>query len=166
MIRTSGALGATERAQAEASDPAVSAWVGANAGAYALLFGQWVGPAGKVCAFEPSPPMRQQLARHVRLNGLEQVIEVVPVAAADRNGEAEFTLAPPDGMHRLLPNQSCEGSLRVPVVTLDSFCADRGPMDIPCAAARRAYEIYNFRSQGRENHLCLYRAGCVPEKQR
>ena len=33
MIRTSGALGATERAQAEASDPAVSAWVGANAGA-------------------------------------------------------------------------------------------------------------------------------------
>ena len=29
--------------------------IGANVGAYSMLLGQWVGPAGRVFAFEPAP---------------------------------------------------------------------------------------------------------------
>ena len=49
--------------------------VGANLGAYTLLFGQWVGAAGRVVAFEPSAASRSGLARHVHLNDLEDRVE-------------------------------------------------------------------------------------------
>jgi FkbM family methyltransferase len=100
--------------------------VGANVGAYSLLFAQWVGQSGKVYAFEPSPAMRAGLVRHLRLNGLDHVVDIVPAAVADRCTEMDFTTAPPDGMHRLLTSSSGNGTLRVPVVTLDGFCSERG----------------------------------------
>ena len=100
--------------------------VGANVGAYSLLFAQWVGPAGKVYAFEPSPHTRASLSRHLQLNGLAGVVETVPAAVADRCAEAEFTTAPPDGLHRLAASASTPDALRVPVVSLDAFCSERG----------------------------------------
>ena len=60
--------------------------VGANLGAYTLLFAQWVGPAGRVFAFEPSAASRSGLARHVHLNELEDRVEIVSAAVANRTG--------------------------------------------------------------------------------
>ncbi|MDZ4687734.1 MAG: FkbM family methyltransferase [Planctomycetaceae bacterium] len=99
--------------------------IGANAGAYSLLFGRWVGSSGRVFAFEPSPATRVNLQRHLQLNGLSGVIEIVPAAVADQCTEAEFTTAAPDGMHRLATPSAGGQTVRVPVVTLDSFCAER-----------------------------------------
>jgi len=100
--------------------------VGANVGAYSLLFGKWTKPGGKVYAFEPSPQTCARLMHHVRLNGLDDVIEVIPTAIADSCTKAAFTTAPPDGMHRLLSGPSTCDAVLVPVMTLDAFCAERG----------------------------------------
>lgn len=63
--------------------------IGANFGLYAVVAGRTVGPQGKVFAFEPAT-VREVLADHVRLNGVEDRVEVVPMVVTDEPGEAEF----------------------------------------------------------------------------
>ena len=46
--------------------------VGANVGAYSMLLGQWVGPTGRVFAFEPAPQAFSGLVRHIHLNDLDE----------------------------------------------------------------------------------------------
>ena len=48
--------------------------VGANVGAYAVLLGQWVGPSGRVFAFEPSQRAFDGLVRHIALNAQADVV--------------------------------------------------------------------------------------------
>ena len=64
--------------------------VGANVGAYALLFGGWVRPGGRVYAFEPSAQAFAGLRRHVELNGLEDVVRPVRAAVSDREGRRRW----------------------------------------------------------------------------
>ncbi len=98
--------------------------VGANLGAYTLLFAQWVGPAGRVFAFEPSPPSVVGLQRHLALNALDDRVEVVPAAVCDRTGTATFHLHPHGGASGLYT--STDGaSMDVETTSLDQFCADR-----------------------------------------
>jgi FkbM family methyltransferase len=88
--------------------------IGANVGFYALLGSRYVGPAGKVCAFEPVPKNLAQLNRHLQLNSCANVT-VFDVAVSDRQGLAQFdsSLGPSEG--HLAPN----GGLSVRIVTLD-----------------------------------------------
>ena len=92
--------------------------VGANLGAYTLLFAQWVGPAGRVFAFEPSPPSLAGLRRHLALNALDDRVEVVPAAVCDRTGTATFHLHPHGGASGLYT--STDGaSMAVETTSLD-----------------------------------------------
>ncbi|HEX8501826.1 MAG TPA: FkbM family methyltransferase [Pyrinomonadaceae bacterium] len=104
--------------------------VGANVGVYVLQFAHWAGVRGRVVAFEPNPCARRLLERHIRLNGLEGRVEVAPVAAGARAGEATLFAAGAAGMSRLgAPNRLIAEQVKeitVPVVTLDEFCAERG----------------------------------------
>lgn len=95
--------------------------VGANVGAYALLFGRWVGAGGRVFAFEPSPQARAGLTQHLDMNGLSPVVAVRSEAIADLAGREP------------LLDQGVHGGSRlggagepVPTVTLDAFCAEQG----------------------------------------
>jgi len=110
------------RALREAARPgAVALDVGANVGGYALLLGMWVGPGGRVFAFEPAPDAFDGLARHVRLNGLEDVVTPVQAAASDSTGTGRMAMEGASGGNRL----GGEGQA-VLTVTLDEFCAREG----------------------------------------
>ncbi len=98
--------------------------VGANVGAYALLFGAWVRPAGRVYAFEPSPGAYEGLRRHVELNGLMDVVRPVRAAVADREGTAALAGADQQGTSRLAHPR--EGGTMVETTTIDGFCAREG----------------------------------------
>jgi FkbM family methyltransferase len=101
--------------------------VGANIGAYALLFAQWVGPRGRVFAFEPSPPSRTGLERHLQLNDVEDRVEIVPAAVCDRSGHATFHLDRFGGMSGLHTSPDlAPTALNVETTTLDRFCEERG----------------------------------------
>lgn len=97
--------------------------VGANVGAYTLLFAQWVGPAGRVFAFEPAPDTRAGLERHLALNGVADRVEIVAAAAAATEALVPFAVDPFGGASSLHVSPGATSVITVPAVTIDDFCA-------------------------------------------
>ena len=103
--------------------------VGANVGVYVLQFAHWSRPDGRVIAVEPNPSARAVLEKHVRLNGLEERVEIVSAAVGATAGEAALFFFEDSGMSRLgAPNPTLAGratAITVPVVSLDDLCESR-----------------------------------------
>jgi len=103
--------------------------IGANVGCYSMLFGQWIGTAGMVFAFEPSPATFAGLERHVALNDLEGVVRAVQAAVSDESAAADFLVLDNQGMSRLASRNGTAGAgqlVRVPTVSVDDFCEREG----------------------------------------
>jgi FkbM family methyltransferase len=101
---------------------------GSNVGAYAVLFGQWVGPTGHVFAFEPDPVAYAGLQRHIELNDLGDRVTAVPAAIADKNAQRlRFALFESSGISRMAAEREKPGTRirEVDAVSIDMFCADR-----------------------------------------
>lgn len=98
--------------------------VGANVGAYALLFGQWVGSEGTVVAFEPEPNVFHGLSSHIGINHLESVVRPVLAAVGDREETADLLVGGTAGEARLA-GRSDDRRQTTPatVTTLDGYCA-------------------------------------------
>lgn len=60
---------------------------GANIGYFTLLAARWIGPTGRVDAFEPDPLNLARLQTHLAINGMENVVRIHPVAVGDRPGD-------------------------------------------------------------------------------
>ena len=99
--------------------------VGANLGAYTLLFAQWVGPSGRVLAFEPAPEPREGLMRLLEANGLSSRVKVVQAAVSDAEGSAIFRADGVNGGSRLVGRPEA-GAVTVPTVTIDAVCSREG----------------------------------------
>src|SRR5438067_1584161 len=76
--------------------------VGANVGCYALLFGQWVGPTGKVFAFEPAPEAFVGLCRHLALNAQSAAVVPIQMALSDSSGLQSFLASGSHGENHLV----------------------------------------------------------------
>jgi FkbM family methyltransferase len=101
--------------------------VGANVGAYSVLLGQWVGPSGRVVAFEPAPEPFKGLIDHLALNHLEGRVTPIAAAVGDRDAKAGLLLSSTAGESRLAsPSEAGRDATPVPVVTIDSFCQREG----------------------------------------
>ena len=95
---------------------------GANGGSYALLFGQWVGPSGRVYAFEPDPRAFAALVGHVALNGLGDRVLPIRAAVGETTGLARLHLASASGLSRVDAGGAVAGE-SVDVISIDDFCA-------------------------------------------
>lgn len=104
--------------------------VGANIGIYAMQLAHWVGPEGRVVAFEPNPGAAEVLRRHVQYNGLEDRVRVEEAAVSDAAGETSMFVTAADARSRLgAPNPDLAGlakEVTVPVTTLDEFWESSG----------------------------------------
>ena len=102
--------------------------VGANLGAYSLLFAQWAAPSGRVYAFEPAPETRLGLERHVRLNHLDSHIIVRPEAVSGGNAVVPFRASGLQGDNRIVNDRDDDaaGSVDVTTTSLDAFCTTHG----------------------------------------
>lgn len=103
---------------------------GANHGYFSLLAAKLVGPAGRVIAFEPHSEARTRLTRHLELNGLQDQVEVHPLALSDRSGVAQMHQSHHNALASLVPDQSPVRHLvdfgapfEVPTVRFDEWCA-------------------------------------------
>jgi FkbM family methyltransferase len=67
--------------------------VGANVGLFTILLAYQVWEHGTVVSYEPNPRMVEYLRDNVSMNWLNDRVEIVPKAAADRSENLEF-LAP------------------------------------------------------------------------
>lgn len=100
--------------------------VGANIGIYVLQMARWTEPDGHVIAFEPNPQTFDVLRRHVRMNGLDARVTLVPSAVGRAAGTAQlFDTAGGSGLSRLgAANPYGHGvaaSIEVPLVALDGY---------------------------------------------
>jgi len=97
---------------------------GANVGCYALLFGKWVGPTGRVYAFEPDPRAFDGLQRHISLNGLDGIVTPIATAlSASTEPRAPFALAASPGVSRLADGGREARTIPVETIAIDDFCA-------------------------------------------
>ena len=101
--------------------------VGANVGAYTVLFAQWAGAAGRVIAFEPSPETIAGLREHVRINAVADRVEIVDAAVSSGEGTASFDCAGASGANALVAaDGGIAGAISVRTTSLDRFCESRG----------------------------------------
>ena len=98
--------------------------VGANVGAYTLLFAQWAGRSGRVFAFEPSPAAARSLRTHLALNALQNV-EVIEAAVCDREGAALLYNEESCGTSSLIGSAARRRPVTVRTMTIDGFCDER-----------------------------------------
>jgi FkbM family methyltransferase len=105
--------------------------VGAYIGAYTLLAGRVIGAEGRAFAFEPDPRTLPALRRNVLLNGLEDVVRVLDIAAADQNGWSTFYVADRDASTSSLIRPPA-GVRGVPVqcARLDDVLRDEPSVDV------------------------------------
>ena len=102
---------------------------GANVGAYAVLFGQWVGSTGHVLAFEPDPIAHKRLLRHIQLNGLaDRVTAVQSAIANDGPTRLRFAVFESSGISRLATDAEEPGTQiqDVDAISIDAFCDQTG----------------------------------------
>jgi len=108
--------------------------IGANVGAYALRFGQWVGDRGRVYAFEPDATIAARLRENVRLNALDKVVHVREEALSNQIGSATFFRSSPGhsgaGTLERFGKGWQSGSVSVQTTTVDAFLAAKGIADV------------------------------------
>ena len=96
--------------------------VGANIGFFALRFGQWVTDAARVLALEPEPTNYRRLKRNISRANLDNVVEALCVAVAEKSGEALLTVDPVHpGNHKL-----GEAGIAVESISIDALVAGYG----------------------------------------
>lgn len=94
--------------------------IGANIGVYALWMSRFLGPEGKLIAFEPSSQSFARLAGQMRQNGLDAVV-LEKKAVADRAGRVRLT-RDKDMENRVLhETEPALSSEMVEAVTLDQY---------------------------------------------
>ena len=101
--------------------------VGTFIGTYAVFEALWSGPSGRVVAFEPTAANWPWIQAHLRMNGVEDRVELIKAAAGDTSGVTRFHQHLVDSDQNsvfplLTPAQS--RVTEVPMVTLDEI-ADR-----------------------------------------
>jgi FkbM family methyltransferase len=99
--------------------------IGANVGAYTLLFAQWVEARGHVYAFEPAAESRAGLVRHLAINGLADRVTIRREAVSNASGTRRFVEQGSDGGNRIA-RPSDANTIEVPAVSIDEFCVASG----------------------------------------
>lgn len=97
--------------------------IGANIGYYTLLFARWVGPTGRVYAFEPDPKNFDILKRNVELNGYANVV-LSSKAVSDRTQTLRLYLSSDPKDHRTYDVGDGRPSIEIEAVSLDDYFAD------------------------------------------
>src|SRR5262245_61309457 len=98
--------------------------LGANIGYTTLAFAHAVGAAGRVYAFEPLPDNTRRIAEHVTLNGLQEVVRLVPCAVSDHEGLEQFDVHYSHLQGRIAVSTQANNQgeqIDVPSISLDDF---------------------------------------------
>ena len=100
--------------------------LGGSIGTTALIFSKLVGPTGKVYVFEPV--MHSVITQNLKANGITNV-EVIGAAVSDKSGELDIEVSDfcldSSITKREYTKDYYSQSIRVPVISLDDFIAEK-----------------------------------------
>ncbi len=99
--------------------------VGANIGFYALKFARWVGPAGKVVAFEANPAMVARIEQNRQLNHFDQ-LTIEARAVHNQAGKLQFYITADPVLSSLDDPTNAQQVIEVETVRLDDYLRDAG----------------------------------------
>ncbi len=100
--------------------------VGANIGFYAILGARFVGPGGRVVAFEPAPQIAAMVVKNAVLNQFKN-IDVVQKAVSDITGKLTLFLGESSAINTILADRSKGGeSVEVDATTLNIYLEESG----------------------------------------
>jgi FkbM family methyltransferase len=95
--------------------------IGAFMGIYAMLEARLVGPAGRVIAFEPSPPSFEVLTSHVLMNGLAGRVDARCAAVGACRQRGALVMFDDEPYRNQIAVEGEKGT-SVEVVTVDEVC--------------------------------------------
>jgi FkbM family methyltransferase len=111
--------------------------VGANIGYISLLLAQAVGKTGQVYSFEALSKNLERLEENVRLNGLQDRVEIIAGAVVGQSGQVSFWVGPSGGMGKAEGSAGRESveyrsSIQVEGISLDDYVyrLDHQPPDV------------------------------------
>jgi FkbM family methyltransferase len=122
---------------------------GANIGFFSTLLSRWVGPSGRVLAFEPEPENLALLRRNVAANGCENV-EVVPCALGAEPGTATFSVDESTGSTGHLGDDPTAGEVAVGTGKVRLIEMAVGTIDAMVACDGLAPEVIKMDIEGGE----------------
>lgn len=103
--------------------------LGSNIGYISLLMAKYVGPQGKVFAFEPLPENQKRLRNNLDLNP-DLNVELIPLAVGDSSGKKQFLVHSSGGMGKLRGANGRDvqytKSIDVECTALDDFVFKKG----------------------------------------
>lgn len=76
--------------------------IGANVGYYTILMAKLVGENGKIYSYEPYPPSIDILVRNIKLNKLNDIVEVQSLAVSSENTIQKLYLGKASNVHSLI----------------------------------------------------------------
>lgn len=112
----------TQQIQTYVKPGMVGVDLGANVGYFALMEARLVGPSGKVYCIEPETGNLRLLHKNIQANGdLGQHMEVFQYLIGDHDGMEKLYLSEFGNVHSVSSARNKQGSIDVPMITLDSF---------------------------------------------
>ena len=109
--------------------------LGANIGYYTVLFSKWVGPQGKVFAFEPDPKNFKLMLKNISANHCNNVTaEQKAVSNSSETGTLYQSIENP-GAHRIIQfyayqNDDLRKRIDIEQLTLDSYFDTKNKIDL------------------------------------
>jgi len=97
--------------------------IGCYIGMYAIALARYVGPSGRVYAFEPNGKNCNETRSHLKLNQVDERVELVRAAVGDRDGNVFFNGSA--GIQGHISLTADDESSLVPCMRLDTFLAGR-----------------------------------------
>jgi len=97
--------------------------IGCYIGMYTIALARYVGPPGRVYAFEPNEANCAETLNHLKLNQVEDRVELVHAAVGDKDGEVFFNGS--TGIQGHISLKADDESSLIPCLRLDTFLADR-----------------------------------------
>jgi FkbM family methyltransferase len=105
--------------------------VGANIGYFSILAAKWVGPNGRVFAFEPVTAIYKVLSRNIALNTLQHVVSPLRLACFSSFGEMSMKRSIDSGKSHLIRAAESNDEV-VSLTTVDHFVEQNKISRIDC----------------------------------
>lgn len=130
--------------------------IGANVGVYSILAAQFVGPQGRVVAFEPDPKNLRRLKENFELNGIPEK-GIHGVAVGESRGTCSFEVGM-DSVGAVLPDHEGEIDPPVNVATLKQERLD-AMIESPEAFGFAKMDVEGFELQALKGATGLLESG-------